>query len=227
MKKHIENFKNSVKYIGFLKYDWEFHETTEFFVEALYLGYLDACRTFRGVKMDKDKVLGESAKALQKYFADVACTNQKEFDKKHDEWCESIQCGFRSVGYTAKYGQAQKIVNMAFKYLYCCKKEKTLDYFRFCHMALDTYTLNWYRREINQTVLPEWSKLDKEQYGNIQTAIFDKFGEGIIEKEFVIWPDEIAIVAAEQLDKALDTLSGIKSEQLIKVLNSIREKTGG
>lgn len=50
-----------------------------------------------------------------------------------------------------KYGQAQKIVNMAFKYMYCVwygKKEykEYLEKCEVCHMPLDSFSLEWINR---------------------------------------------------------------------------------
>ena len=48
-----------------------------------------------------------------------------------------------------KYGQAQKIVNITFKHIYCFGgMEKYEQYFKFCHMALDRYVFAWFRNDI-------------------------------------------------------------------------------
>lgn len=64
--------------------------------------------------------------------------------------------------YQVTFGHAQKIVNMAFKYLYCChgaeKYEDTV--FSHCHMPLDRNTIADYRKYITkEDTIPVWSKL--------------------------------------------------------------------
>ena len=56
----------------------------------------------------------------------------------------------------AKYGKAQKIVNMMFKHLYCMNFGKDTDnwlvlderFFTHCHLTLDSFTLEWFYREV-------------------------------------------------------------------------------
>ena len=68
------------------------------------------------------------------------------------------------------FGQAQKIVNMAFKYLFClAKDEKIRQKFDVCHMPLDGIMLEWIFRNcknVDGTVLLKkhkgaWSKMNK------------------------------------------------------------------
>lgn len=116
----------------------------------------------------------------------------------------------------ATYGKAQKILNMTFKYAYCFDDaEAYAARFVPCHMALDSYILNWvkdwYLDEYNQgkgrgeklsrsgaRQLPKWSSLkykaeagDVPQYIEIQTAICAKvareFHKPPLEAEFDIW----------------------------------------
>lgn len=109
------------------------------FKSAVWQGYLDASRTFHGIE-GTDKNQGaflKLAKSIQAYFKD-----DKPFD--HKEWCKKFIADIEKHNhYKARYGQAQKVVNMAFKYLYCCDNidEQTKAKFDPCHMPLDQYTL--------------------------------------------------------------------------------------
>lgn len=60
-----------------------------------------------------------------------------------------------------KYGKAQKIVNMTFKNAYCLqhneiKEDQFEKYFEYCHMPLDSITLEWFKR--TQTWLKDYCK---------------------------------------------------------------------
>ena len=116
---------------------------------AVRLAYLDAKRTMSGIKeTDRDNALRDIETALWKFFIEKPVQKSApDFDKEHDKlckiWCESIKN--KEIG---TYGKAQKIVNMSFKYLFCCKDaDDYKEYFKFCHMPLDSFTLEWFKRE--------------------------------------------------------------------------------
>lgn len=119
----------------------------------------------------------------------------------------------------ATYGKAQKIINMTFKYLYCFDDaNKYNERFKPCHMALDSYILNWvnswFIEKYNQgkskkeklsksgvRQLPKWSSLNYNaendgvpQYIEIQNAIKKQveiyYNKPPIEVEFEIWYNE-------------------------------------
>ena len=116
------------------------------------------------------------------------------------------------------YGKAQKIVNMTLKGCYCLKGARQKEeYFTYCHMALDSFTLAWYNRnaqdngfEKNKTA---WSNLTDEKYKNIQANIrtiepditlFKNLTP--LQKEFLIWPLEIMINTVKEVNKCFGGL---------------------
>lgn len=74
--------------------------------------------------------------------------------------------------YVTRYGLAQKLVNMTFKYLYVFNDytEKEID-FSVCDCPLDSIIL--YRLSSNYV----WSKLSVEEYSKCQKAISSKLKE--------------------------------------------------
>ena len=111
-------------------------------------------------------------------------TSADKYDEWHHEMCnlfilEITQSKIRSE---VKYGKAQKIVNMSMKTIYCldgAKKKSEDGYFKFCHMPLDSITINWFRNYVAEAwfnvgkkrderikisleggPLPKWSSLD-------------------------------------------------------------------
>lgn len=119
-------------------------------------------------------------------------TSQDVFDSWMDKVCSDfIQYYNVTFNTDIKFGKAQKIFNMTFKYLYCFWGEERPDAFRFCHMPLDSYILNWYKREIDSKQKTAWSNLSSTEYFEIYYKIASYYVEGLlIEEEFMIWKEE-------------------------------------
>lgn len=208
-QKYIEAFKFGINKGPFKNQDkWIFDiDSEQLFIDAFQQAYLDASRTFRGIGnvSDKNKIFDTYAKKVQEYFQNP----KEDFDTWHTRWCTEFTKSF--IGYSAKYGQAQKILNMMIKYLYCCDGAQTMDVvFNNAHMPLDTYTLNWYKREVLKGkyskkecgyVIKEWSNLDKGTYCWIQREIKEYLANirSPLETEFIIWPDETLIDLTKNL----------------------------
>ena len=110
-----------------------------------------------------------------------------------------------------KYGKAQKIVNMMFKHLYCIDGANYYEeYFAWCHMVLDNYTLEWFETRNLGKRIDSWSNIvyvsptkDKNDYFYYQEKIRDYFtgSNNVTYKdasgtaltpflaEFYIWPE--------------------------------------
>lgn len=124
-------------------------------------------------------------KILHYFFEDPTPSSQAAFDKYHDELCVMFLDGFREAGYTHTYGNAQKFINILFKYL-SCFEDAELHFekkFKYCHMAIDRYTYNGYRLPFYRNVvypsiyghspkeLTAWSQLTKTEYLNLKNDI--------------------------------------------------------
>lgn len=71
------------------------------------------------------------------------------FDILHETLCTNLKECFSKEKINVTYGQAQKIVNMAFKYLYCIyyKYGNFNDaQFTDCHMPIDSFSIEWFKR---------------------------------------------------------------------------------
>ena len=110
---------------------------------------------------------------------------------------------------------------MTFKNIYCLRDaESKEDYFKYCHMPLDSLTLEWFyrkvkpanrKKEYTRAEIPAWSKLcyeseesaSKLSYKSIQEDIrkhFENSNEWTpLKAEFVIWPQIQLELAAEGL----------------------------
>ncbi|MBR2955589.1 MAG: hypothetical protein IKC54_00140 [Clostridia bacterium] len=146
------------------------------------------------------------AKDYISYFKNPAPINQAVFNNWHSGVCNQIidvlnQCNAQKI---ATYGIAQKIVNMTFKHLSCFNDAHSKrDHFKYCHMALDRFTLKWFYSKVvpwyrsNPITLSTtkknniggcfwktwksgikttpWSDLDEDEYTDIITLISGYF----------------------------------------------------
>ena len=165
---------------------------------------------------------------------------EKNFNDLHKTLCEMVR-EFLVPDYYEEctYGKAQKIVNMTFKYLcayYCANSEESKDdeRFKFCHMPLDSFTLEWFKRSKIPNVANgksgAGSNMDeegnKESYGytfyrdEIKTY-FAKRGFTPLQAEFVIWPNIQKEMAAAAFIFTFEQINGVDRRK------DIREKSLG
>lgn len=157
--------------------------------------------------------------------------SRDKFDTWHQETCNWV-IGFLKEYYVTEdctYGKAQKIVNMSFKNLYalCAKKgieEQYSKYFNHCHVPLDSFTLEWFKRECirrktkiikgrvsNWSAIQECGNKDVDEYDTTDKKKFytyfffqkmfrEWFGnesQTPLKAEFVFWPRIRKELAAE------------------------------
>ena len=103
--------------------------------------------------------------------------NEESFDAWHNKTCEVV-LKVLNIYYTndkegkvpVQYGKAQKIVNMTMKTLYCLPGSEMYEkHFDYCHIALDSFTLEWFKRNVItwcEACYNEWIK-------SVQKAAFD------------------------------------------------------
>lgn len=193
-------------------------------VLAVRLAYIDMSP--RTLKSDGEKKIispdekQKMFKWLAKEIANYIKNGANNFDQWHNKLCEEFIKEFEQLlknanknTEAATYGKAQKIINMTFKYLYCFDDaEQYVERFVPCHMALDSYILDWVYdnieiggKKLTRKQLPKWSNLKYEQdqesnilqYKEIQDAIkayLEKDMPGVprIEAEFLIWYEQRA-----------------------------------
>ncbi len=165
--------------------EWIFDKgNLELFINAVWQAYLDANRTFSGIKgtNKNEGAFLNLAKSIKKYF------DLEEAEFSHDKWCKDFIRDIKKYnGYDARYGQAQKVVNMAFKYLYCCDgAENYRDKFNKCHMPLDQFTLAWFFAE-EGILYQEWSWFSAGKYKDVSEKIKKRLKDDILGKELIIW----------------------------------------
>lgn len=157
-------------------------------------------RTLRKIDPDvnvsvDEELRKEALKHLRKKFEEyfkASEKNKEDFNAWHEQCCEEFQTDYNKSlegkYHEIKYGKAQKIVNMTFKYLFCyADADNFVGHFRYCHMPLDSFTLTWYRREAKKHMKPNeelwyqnnknrvdnltWGDMERDEYIKIQEDI--------------------------------------------------------
>lgn len=138
-------------------------------------------------------ILANLANSIYEYFLNKENANisEQKFDELHTTWCNNflndINAARVSVEYLPlNYGSAQKMVNMVFKYLACYHDyENFADYFKWCHMPIDTVILKWlkdryqiksiyYRETINSKGnLELFANYKKKTWTNFDSALYN------------------------------------------------------
>ncbi len=132
------------------------------------------------------------ANSLFSYFSSRSTETQASYDTWHYDTCKVFLDELnRCLPEKKSYGKAQKCVNMAMKYLYCCHDASIFfeyNKFDYCHIALDGYTykglypLSFYRDYVypwkygcSPQNLSPWSNLCFQEYTTIVKDIREKF----------------------------------------------------
>ena len=221
-KNAISQFKSGVK--GAFKKHIDNHNTLDpnnlkIFEDAVNAAYGDAKRTFKGIAGRATTANRNLAKKIQTYFKNPT----PNIDNFHNDWCADYISDLNAEKYTtATYGQAQKVVNMTFKYLYCLDNARTTynDHFENCHVALDSYTLEWIWRNCGlagNEIHDDWSKIQYNDRATKKTTtlgyekIVDKYRtykpasypDTPFQSEFIFWTEIQMHLACETFYFAL------------------------
>lgn len=201
-----------------------------------------SARTVKGLtKDDSTDLRHELARKLHEYinYVDISNWYQSNYDEWHRKTCDEFIEGINNIEERKEdkkvaFGKAQKIVNMSFKYLFCLKDaedERYAEKFKFCHMPLDSFTLEWYKQAVvpwcrKKDVhfkfvangLQNWSNLkygecnDPYSYSGIQHLIREYLSKGIDGfvdekgRSFTPFTAEFYIWQEQQLRSALKSI---------------------
>lgn len=158
-------------------------EGTMTFKTAIEKAYADMSRRAQNHR-DSNRVSSINYLLEESSFVDVingerTFTDQTDFDDWHRAMCTKLKEKMTGNNFSGRIGRAQKVINMAFKYLMYTETPcaGVRDY---CHMTLDSYTLAWFKREVKRVKSAgikfsdafTWSKIDKyDDYIAIQEDI--------------------------------------------------------
>lgn len=168
----------------------------DFFVDdiivlAMNKAYRDLMRTIRGFghNSNHDTIIRNARQALHSSITTILTAEintQAEFDELHKAACYSLILSFGEQKFTV--GQAQKWINMTFKYLHLLDYPVVQKVYEYCHVLIDSYILNI----TNYTMSNAWSKLDNyNEYLEYQNWFRDKYAKDIpLDTEFYLWLQE-------------------------------------
>ena len=189
------------------------------------------CRHFKGIgdfKNERENVFRQLAERFVEYFNSDAYLH---FDIWHEEQCRFLHDEFNklspSLGKAMTAGKAQKLINITFKHLYLFRNAPE-EYFRDCHVTLDSYILDWAKKNDIYSRNTKWSNIGSDEYMSIQRAFKEKLGsidrfKGMTPflAEFYIWeeakPDDM-------IGEQWVALSKINKWKLLLEDESIKEK---
>lgn len=167
---------------------------------CLEQAYLDLRRTLRGIgkpdifpkaqgaRQQADEVL----KGMFASIRDAHAATQKDFDEWHRHACGRLAAIYGRHDYTSFHvGQAQKWLNMTFKYIYVMGDHRLSGFghlYCFCHVPLDNILIAALR-PYNFSPLPsKWSELDDyEIYMDRQRWLRTHFSLAPLDVEFLLW----------------------------------------
>lgn len=141
--------------------------------------YVDLQRTLRGMGThpDRDSLKQKTHESIMTFVDDLASIDsQEEFDRAHREWCEKTVAEFKRhihptrAGFEFHYGQAQKWLNMALKYLAVLDHPDVQRVYPYLHVPVDLYVYNEAARE-GVGRLSAWSTLGPERYIAYQESL--------------------------------------------------------
>jgi hypothetical protein len=161
--------------------------------------YLDFNRTLRGLGQHADHVKirhgvsGGVAKMLSSVQGDTTVlTKQDAFDDWHRAACANVVTLFANSGFAPVYiGQAQKWINMTFKYIYTMGDRRVPGFERlysFCHAPIDNVVLKQLQARGAPRLSTAWSRLnDYDEYLRYQLWIRREFTQPALDIEFKVW----------------------------------------
>lgn len=168
----------------------------DFFVDdtitlAITKAYRDLMRTIRGFanNPDHDAIIRNARQTLHTSITTILTaqiSTQAEFDELHEAACYDLISSFE--GQTFTLGQAQKWINMSFKYLHLLDYPAVQRVYEYCHIPIDSYMLNITK----YTMSKAWSRLDNySEYLEYQNWFRTRYPHDIpLDTEFYLWLEE-------------------------------------
>ncbi|MBR0500252.1 MAG: hypothetical protein IJJ72_04580 [Bacteroidales bacterium] len=150
-------------------------------IAAANLAYLDLNRTieFKTVKSfsekRRDALRTKSVRLIKTQVLELmkkSDMTQGIFDIWHIELCRAIVKNYTEDGVPFHYGQAQKWVNMSFKYLSVIDCEETAGIQEFLHIPIDSIIIEMALEDFQlERPLTRWSRMEEEDYLHYQEQL--------------------------------------------------------
>lgn len=140
-----------------------------------YGGYHDIQRHLSGIgKHDEEKkqIFEDLSEKILILFS-KSPLDKESFDSWHYDTCESIISSFEPlINNKMTYGKAQKLLNITLKHTLCFNDASDKnEWFKWCHIPIDSYVIEWYQNNVENIKITEWTKMNYEEYIKIQNKI--------------------------------------------------------
>jgi len=157
--------------------------------------YRDLCRTLRfygGSGLEYRKHIDNLLEIRITNLINTDIKSQKQYDDWHHALCDEMVTYYKTTGVKFNIGQAQKWVNMAFKYLYIHGGVDISGVFDFLHIPLDIYVFSAVEAELLiSRPCSFWSKItDYNVYIDYQKEVRKKIDIPPLRWEFRHWTTE-------------------------------------
>jgi hypothetical protein len=157
--------------------------------------YRDLQRTLHGIGglQGAGDARNQAVKVMTRMFTAIRVMDvtQEKFDDWHRASCAELKAIYKKRGYGSFYvGQAQKWLNMTFKYLYMMGEQRLPGFshlYDFCHVPLDQILIDALRK-YGFRPIKSWSRLnDYEVYLDRQRWVRNQFRLIPLDVEFYLW----------------------------------------
>ena len=189
------DIQNFFRFLYFGKY-------TDVVSVSMDKAYLDFNRTLHGLDAykknnnnkdcvtDAKKVLTESIHELLEPKTKIQ--NQQAFDDWHQETCDRLRQKFDDFPF--QYGQAQKWINMALKYIFILEPDQVDPVYPFFLVPIDNILLEHLKPYAPPTLSCSWSRIDNyEEYLCFQRWFRDFTGNPM-DNEFLLFMDKDVVL---------------------------------
>lgn len=170
----------------------------DYLLSCIRRAYRDFSRTMHGLgKLStKDTLREEARNKVNLYFLELRqdrsrVTTQTIFDSWHKHTCKELSGVFQNFGHHLYIGQAQKWINMTFKYIFTLGESRISGFgelYPFCHAPIDNILIGQLIKHGFTRLSCPWSRLDDfNQYLAYQIWIRRKFSLVPLDAEFYLW----------------------------------------
>ncbi len=164
--------------------------------------YRDFNRTLHGMGslLDKEQTYKQACDKLKESFSRLqsgqdVIADQASFDSWHKDSCSNLSIMYEKNGYpNFAVGQAQKWINMIFKYIFTLGPQRIAGFeglYHFCHVPLDNILIDRLAQYGFEQLPSAWSRLnDYTDYLTYQKRIRLRFSCIPLDVEFWLWRNE-------------------------------------
>lgn len=160
--------------------------------------YRDFSRTLHGLRLVETKSglyiqarddVYQRISSLQHLQDEVV--DQQSFDHWHQQLCEHLVVRYAEHGHHFYIGQAQKWINMTFKYIFTVGEQRLPGFhhlYPFCHVPLDNILIAQMHPYGPPQLTDRWSRLDSyAEYLAYQKWMREQFAILPLDVEFFLW----------------------------------------